>query len=191
MNEAELARRLERLERDNRQFKRLAVAALVIAAAIGTMAATRPVPQKIVAHEFVLEDAQGKTQAILGHPTGYPGLLILDRRGKPRAEFAVNRNGVPSLTMMDGKTKAGPYLTMGSDGSSALALYDDQGNTRAALSVGPDGSPSLQLFDAAGFQSVMGVTDLVTPTTGETHKTSAASLVMFDNNHRVIWQAPN
>lgn len=191
MSEAELIARLERLERDNRRLKRFAVMALTIAAAIGTMAAAQPVPQKIVAHQFALEDAQGRTQAILGFRTGNAGLLILDKEGKTRAEFAVDSNGVPSLLMTNGKTEGGPYLTMESDGTSALALFDNQGNARAALSIGADGSPSLLLFDAAGFQSLMGVTDLVTPTTGETHKTSAASLVMFDKNHRVIWQAPN
>jgi hypothetical protein len=35
-----------------------------------------------------------------------------------------------------------------------------------------------------------GGTDMQTPTTGETHKTSAASLVMSDKDGKVIWRAP-
>jgi hypothetical protein len=31
---------------------------------------------------------------------------------------------------------------------------------------------------------------MVTPRTGETHKTSAASLVLFDKDKNVIWKAP-
>jgi hypothetical protein len=43
----------------------------------------------------------------------------------------------------------------------------------------------------AGFSMVLGTADLVTPTTGETHRTSAASITMFGNgkDHKVIWKA--
>jgi hypothetical protein len=44
--------------------------------------------------------------------------------------------------------------------------------------------------DADGFAATLGVTDLVTPRTGETHKTSAASLVLFNKDKNVIWKAP-
>ncbi len=40
-----------------------------------------------------------------------------------------------------------------------------------------------------GFQTVLGGTDLETPRTGETHKTSAASVVLFDKDKIVLWQA--
>ncbi len=49
---------------------------------------------------------------------------------------------------------------------------------------------SLTLKDSNGFRSVIGMTPLVTPTTGETHKTSAVSFVMFDKDGKVIWRVP-
>lgn len=49
---------------------------------------------------------------------------------------------------------------------------------------------NLTLKDSKGFSSVIGITPLVTPTTGETHKTSAASFVMFDKDGNGIWRAP-
>jgi hypothetical protein len=49
----------------------------------------------------------------------------------------------------------------------------------------------LELSDDAGFKSSLGVTkELVTLRTGETHQTSAASLLLFDKDKNVIWKAP-
>lgn len=44
--------------------------------------------------------------------------------------------------------------------------------------------------DKEGFSAVVGNADLVTPRTGETHQTSAASVVLFDKDKKVIWSAP-
>ena len=45
--------------------------------------------------------------------------------------------------------------------------------------------------DSEGFEAALGVSPpLVTPRTGQTHKTSAAALVLFDKNKNVIWQVP-
>jgi len=52
--------------------------------------------------------------------------------------------------------------------------------------------PTIGLTDKEGFDTEIGSTNLVTPKTGETHHTSAASIVMFGGgkDHKVIWQAP-
>ena len=52
MTETELLARLEKLESDNRRLKKIGAAALVLAAALGLMAATRPVPDVVKAHAF-------------------------------------------------------------------------------------------------------------------------------------------
>ncbi len=48
----------------------------------------------------------------------------------------------------------------------------------------------VRVSDDQGFSATMGAEELVTPHTGETHKTSAASLVLFDKNKNVLWKAP-
>ncbi len=40
------------------------------------------------------------------------------------------------------------------------------------------------------FQTIIGNIDLVTPHTGETSRTSAASVVLFDKDTDVLWKAP-
>jgi hypothetical protein len=50
--------------------------------------------------------------------------------------------------------------------------------------------PSLQLSDKEGFQAELGASSLVTLKTGETHRTSAASVVLFGKDKKVLWSAP-
>jgi hypothetical protein len=72
------------------------------------------------------------------------------------------------------------------DGKSpGLALLDDAGKGGVILNQN-----SLSVTDVQGFKSVVGVTGLETPATGETHTTSAAAVTLFGKDRKVIWQAP-
>jgi hypothetical protein len=51
-------------------------------------------------------------------------------------------------------------------------------------------SGPVTVSDERGFQAILGQTYLKTPHSGETHMTSAASLVLFDKDKKVIWKAP-
>jgi hypothetical protein len=96
-----------------------------------------------------------------------------------RGTFSVGDDGDPTLglTSADGKS----FIL----GTSALGFVDS-----ANIPVATFGRDSLFISDDQGFAATLGVKDLVTPRTGETHKTSAASLVMFDKAKNVIWKAP-
>jgi len=59
--------------------------------------------------------------------------------------------------------------------------------TISVLSEGP----SLSLIDKQGFEAALGVWGTLTPRTGETHQTSAASLILFDRDKKVLWSAPH
>ena len=101
----------------------------------------------------------------------FPGLTLYDKQGRQRGFL-------------------GEVL-----GTGLLSLQDEQGNLKTRLMEGEVladeiDAGHLQTLDADGFEAILGTTDLVTPRTGETHKTSAASLVMFDKNKNVIWKAP-
>ena len=61
-----------------------------------------------------------------------------------------------------------------------------KGNVNISASEGP----SLNLFDMDGFGTTLGATSLVTTKTGESHKTSAASVVLIGKDHKVLWSAP-
>lgn len=96
--------------------------------------------------------------------TARQGLRMWDPSGPPA--------GCPPLSSTSGKPGyCGPEVQVSADTSG----------------------PNLSLFDPRGFGLALGVADLASLTTGETHRTSAASIVMFgsDKDHHVIWQAPS
>jgi hypothetical protein len=91
----------------------------------------------------------------------------------------------------------GPRLVLSTDlggsliflSSTAKALDPKTPAFGAAL-FGGDDLLSLNLIDKDGYRLQLGRTDLVTSRTGETHRTSAASLVMFGKDGKILWAAP-
>jgi hypothetical protein len=196
---SELEARLEKLERQNRRLKSLGLVFLLIVLSGLLLAQTSRKPahaapasaasvtyDTLVVHRLELRDEAGKLRGLLVVKNGVPSLRLYDAAGKPRAWLTVDGEGAPGLWFYDaagmsravlGVTSVVPYF----------ALLDDAG--KGGVFINQD---SLSVTDAQGFESVVGVTGLETPATGETHTTSAASIVMFGNDkkHRVIWQAP-
>ena len=203
MTEAELVARLEKLERDNRRLKRIGAGVLVLAAAVGMIAATRPVPQKITAHEFDVVDGRGtvriKLSVYRANNNSGAQVALFDADGRLSSnlsEFAgaATMDFGPLQPLGGGSRSAAltPRLSLGVvSGVPHLLMLRANGDIGAGINVSPNG-PTVSLSDGRGYSTVIGTTGLITPTTGETHQTSAASIVMFGNGekHHVIWQAP-
>lgn len=62
MTDAEVMKRLEKVERDNRGLKRGGLTLLVLLVALTTIYAVRPVPDVIKAHKFEAVDGAGKVR---------------------------------------------------------------------------------------------------------------------------------
>ncbi|HLY61934.1 MAG TPA: hypothetical protein VKV95_14405 [Terriglobia bacterium] len=164
--------RLEKLERQNRKLKRAGALALATVAAVVLMGQAVPKSHIVEAEEFVARDSSGKIQATLNAN----GLMFT----AGNAKFTLlNRSG---LVVSD------------EDGNFAIELQAYKNglhlNNSRLESVHGTFGPYLKLTDYQGFQSLLGVAELETAGTGESHKTSASSLVMFDKGQRVIWRAP-
>ena len=180
-----LLERLEKLERQNRRLKRVGALALVGVGAglivgyaklaqlgeslghpVGRIIAPNTIMAGTVqARDFELRDPDGHCFAHLYTFKGEPALELMDANGKVRA----------GLGLFGGKS----YLdVLGTDPKSLIEL-----------TVDPNG-PTLSVSDQKGFSSVVGVADLEDVHTGETSKTSAASVVIFGKNGKVIWRAP-
>lgn len=207
MTETELTTRLERLERDNRRLKGLAVAVLVLAAglslydAAGVHAAPQSVPEKISAHEFDVVDSLGTPRIIMGSDPdtqthGGPFIRLYDAKGVQRLMMEVSSDtsevGGPSVWLLDAKGELRALMGLSPDGLSSLNFFADRGRAGARIEVLPTGAPDITLRDPQGFEMHLGHTETVTPKTGQTQQTSAASIVMFGNDekHHIIWQAP-
>ena len=106
-------------------------------------------PKVIRANQFILEDANGKTRAVLDVGNdGAPGFYLYDDNATPRVMLGVTNHGA-MLALCDKTGKTVASLAVGGDGSS-LRLSDDHGRPRLRVNVGKDGVPELTLFYANG-----------------------------------------
>lgn len=93
-----------------------------------------------------------------------------------------------------GVVKGVPGLNLFGEDSTQQASLDLETGPRLLLS-GEDGDvllekASLEISDKQGFSTRVGSTALETPRTGESHKTSAASVVLFGKDGKALWSAP-
>jgi len=169
----------------------LVVAAVAIAYAAGKAKAV-PVQQVVRAERFELVGSKGKVRADLGLlPDGTLALDLHDRDGKLRAHLGLLPDGSPGLALCDtdGKGRAG--LVVLSDDTPHLVLFDKDGRLRVEAAVRPDGAPGLDLYDQAGkLRAVLGATVIGTNRTSTVARRPESSLVLFDKEGKVLWQAP-
>ncbi|MCH8268813.1 MAG: hypothetical protein IH846_14975 [Acidobacteria bacterium] len=125
-------------------------------------------------------EAESQTEAIGAMALILVAYVLLMGQASPNR--TVKANGF-FLIDENGKTQAA--LDLGPNGAESFGVWDANGDMRTRLS-----ERSLILVDAEGFHVVVGATGLITPRTGKTRKTSAASVVLFDKDKKVLWSAP-
>jgi hypothetical protein len=216
MTDTELARRLEKLERDNRRLKRSLLGVLVLLAALAGIYATRPVPEKITTHEFDMVDASGKVRVRIAMTcslirdkdcgplsTGIiPTIHLYDPNGNLLTGISAGVLGIygkQAGTVVSGDAvqisrggATGGIASLGvglANQGGSLVLEGNEADTFVAAS---GSTPMLEIHDSKGFSMALGSTNIVSPATGKTQQTSADSITMFGNDkeHRVIWKAP-
>jgi hypothetical protein len=120
---------------------------------------------------------------------GIPSFSLYDEKGTERARIDVQQIG-PRFRMVDAESKAGFNMRVAPLGAGPdFSMYDSKGNLRVDV-VAPPGGPSMKLADENGFSTIIGSTDLLTLRTGRKESTSAASLVLFGKDGKVVWSAP-
>ena len=160
-----LARRLDKVERENRRLKQAGVVALTVIAAVVLMgqATGSKVAKVVEAEQFVVLDASGKTRVQLGvTTTGRAVLFLRDQEEKLRVQLvaaageqAQIRYGGSNLHLVD---VFGAHAELSVfDRTPVLSLLDTSGKTRVRLGVEPHsavepgtGRVKLDLFDKAG-----------------------------------------
>ena len=105
--------------------------------------------------------------------------------------LSVEGDGASSISLFGKDGKGSVLLSANSTGASALRLVDTHWKTRATLATWPDGSPFLQLMDRDGKdRALLRYTEVIARSTGELIKRSGPSLLFFDQEETVVWQAP-
>jgi hypothetical protein len=144
-----VTRRLERLERDNRRYKRvasLAVACVGLAVLLGAAPSKKAkIPDEVRAGRFVLVDKAGNAHAQWATTAEkQPYLVLSDAAGKPRLNLSLSQYGEPFLSFTDaaGNRRIGLSLDLY---GVLLHFNDDGGKLRAALTVPAEGEPEIEL----------------------------------------------
>jgi hypothetical protein len=183
----ELQCRIVTLERQNRRFRRFAAAGLLVVGLVFLMGQAAPSKKTIEANEFVLRDDSGNIRARLFVTEKRTSKMNIPGIAEPVPVTLFPR---PTLAFYDEKGGTGAML----DDDSLNFLRSHASLSGGILSLGDQTaavvvSPySVGLFDEQGYELALGRRALATARTGETHMTSAASLVMFDKNKNVIWK---
>jgi hypothetical protein len=177
-----LIKRLEKVERQNRAFKTVALVALL---AVGSLAfiAARPVNVQ-TAEKFVVVDSTGKTIATLGADAdGLPGLSIKDIiSGKERAWLGLwNKGQEVSLGFYDRNSKERSRLGILANGLTRLNIDDENGKLRAWLGQSGGGKESgVGFYDGNEKERAwFGIAQGTTP-----------RVILYDPDHKESWSTP-
>lgn len=134
--EAELQKRVARLEATVRRDRLIALAALAVLFATAQTSSTQPV---------VVQGSNGSAQLTA------TGLVVRDSSGQQREFVGLDSEGRPSVDLRDttGKLRESLFLTT-VDFAPNFRLFDAAGTDRMEGFLGKDGFPNFRLLDANG-----------------------------------------
>jgi hypothetical protein len=202
-----LLSRMERLEKQNRRLKQGALAFLLAIASVALMAQTkqpqsaaqkrRPPtpapaptgPTAVEAQAFILKDSNGHVRAELGLTGSTPSLKFKDENGSALVTLALNSDapGGPMLLLSDPQHHASVALSVLEHAGPQLALTGERADIQLHMGVAPDGT-TLELSDKDGFTTSIG--SGVVAKNGQAKQTSAASIVLYGKQRKVLWSVP-
>jgi hypothetical protein len=194
--------RIEKLERQNRLFRRGALTCMIALVSVGLMGQTKHprkaapaptapmIPEKIEAQSFILKDSNGKIRAELSMAGTGPGLKLRDENGTPLITISLN-DGNPQGPMMlfsDPQHDAGFSLSVLQGMGSQMSLVGARPDIQARIEVAPDGT-SFEMSDANGFATSIG-NGMQASKGKQPKKTTAASITLYGKDRKVLWSTP-
>ena len=146
-----LTHRLDRLERENRWWKVIGIAAIAFLGLLTLMGATgSKVGDDIWARNIFLIDEEGNLRITLSAKSGSSGILFSDEGGKLRAILGMKRDGSPFLTFGDKANKSRLKIALTNRGASSLIFSDKFESPRIILSLDSDDNSLLGFSDKEG-----------------------------------------
>jgi hypothetical protein len=179
--------RIDTLERQNRWLIRAGLVVSLVAVALVTMGQART-SRTVEAERFLLKDVRGSLRGELKlKDDGAPALILYDPNGKSTAEMGTDEKIGPYLVLSEAENKAHFIVYVEPIWGPKLGFQDASGKSQVDFFTR---GPTLKLVDENGYSAVLGVDDLFLKHKGEKRTTSAASLLLFDKEGKVIWSAP-
>jgi len=196
--------RIERLERQNRLFRRGALTCLIALVSVGllgqskhprkaaptTAPAASVMPEKIEAGSFIMKDSNGKIRAELSMVGTGPTFKLRDENGTPLITLFLN-DGSPQGPMMlfsDPQHHAGVSLSVLEGMGSQLSLVGARPDIQARMEVAPEGT-SFEMSDTNGFTTSIG-NGMQASKGKQPKKTTAASITLYGKGRKVLWSTP-
>jgi len=100
-NSKNINNRLEKLERQNRLFKRISVLFLIVACTMFLMGQKSDQPRTVEAERFILLDSKGKVRTELSvDDFGKPHLIVYDKEDRQRLRLGGSPTG-PRIEIID------------------------------------------------------------------------------------------
>jgi hypothetical protein len=198
--------RIERLEAQNRWFKRGALTLLVAMVSVSLLGQTKQAkkaapktpaapaaaatPDQIEAHSFVLKDTNGKVRAELSMTGTGPGLKLRDESGTALVTLSLNDDAPqgPLLLMSDPQRHAGFSVSVLNGNGSQLSLSGERPDIQARMAVAPAGT-SFEMSDADGFTTSIG-NGLQSGKGNKPKQTTAASITLYGKDRKLLWSTP-
>jgi hypothetical protein len=196
--------RIERLERQNRLFRRGIFTCLIVMVSVVLMAQTKhprkatsattpatvAIPDKIEAGSFILKDSAGKVRAELSMAGTVPTFKLRDESGIPLVTLSLN-DGAPQGPMMllaDRQHHASVSVSVLEGMGSQLSLMGERPDIQARMAVTPDGT-SLEMSDSEGFTTSIG-NGMQAGKGKQPKKTTAASVTLYGKDRKLLWSTP-
>ena len=196
--------RIERLERQNRLFRRGILTCLITLVSIVLMAQTKhprkatssatatvpAVPEKIEAGSFILKDSNGKVRAELSMAGTGPAFKLRDENGTPRVTISLIDGAPPGpvILLSDSQQQASVSISVLQGMGSQLSLVGARPDIQARMAVTPDGT-SLEMSDSEGFTTSIG-NGLQAGKGKQPKKTTAASVTLYGKDRKLLWSTP-
>lgn len=193
----EVLSRLAKLERENKRYRFAGMVFVLFVVAVLTGAAQTG-RRTLTASEFILQDDEGHRRAALSIERKGAALVFFDESGRKQMSLSVGNDlkGVGHASLALGEGAVNEHLVLAGTGPDDWVTISDGGlflRGKGAANVlltasGPD-SPYIEVNDSQGYSTDIGVTETYRRT-GESLKSSAASLVLLGKDKRVLWSAP-
>lgn len=194
--------RIEKLERQNRLFRRGALTCLIALVSVGLMGQTKhprkaasttaapAVPEKIEAGSFIMKDSTGRIRAELSMAATGPTFKLLDESGTPLMKLSLNDGNPqgPMVLLSDPQHHSGFSLSALEGMGSQLSLVGARPDIQARMVVAPEGT-SLEMSDADGFTASIG-NGMQASKGKQPKKTTAASVTLYGKDRKVLWSTP-
>jgi len=115
-----------------------------------------------------------------------PDIILDDAKGTPRVDLGLEHN-LPFVLLNDDKGII--RVDMGLErGDPALVINDDKATPLVGFGLS-QGKPSISVNGHDGYRTTIGSQPLI-GVTGATYWSSAATLVLYSSDGKVIWSAP-